>query len=502
MRPTRIQSQVARGFLLSLLLLLLVPLFSLAQKNKIQRLGNLEFVGAAKHAGVNLPGVVVTVLAATGDSTVYTTQGTGNFLLYLDLNKSYDIYFRKEGYITRYVRVNAAVPEEEKYTDFSFKFNMELYTAADKMSPSIFTKPAARIFYDNNFADFDFDGMYNKRMQEEVKRSKDSLIAIKNDSIYKVKLKTDSLANAQLEKEKQARELKAKAMADSLAKADADAKAKKAAEALKLEIEKQARAKADSIARAQAAADAKAKAEAERLKALEAAKLKAREDSIAKAKIESDRLKALAEQREKARQDSIARDNEAKAKAEAERLKALEAAKLKAREDSIAKAKIESDRLKALAEQREKARQDSIARDNQAKAKAEAERLKAMEAAKLKAREDSIAKAKLLKDKLAEEKRLADIAAQKKVTPEPEKKKNTQELPKVDREYPEGATQETIKEARRVILRTVVNREGTQYVLYRVEYDWGGIFFFKNDASISEAKYNQEVQLIKALLKK
>jgi len=431
-------------FLIALFFTVLLPFGVLAQKSKIQRLGNLEFVGTAKHAGIALPGIVVTALSELGDSAVFTTIANGNFLVIMDLNKSYDIYFRKQGYITRYVHVNAAVPEEDKITDFSYKFNMDLYTAEDKMPLALFSKAAARISYDNNFADFDFDGIYNKRLQEEIKHSKDSLIAIKTDSLYRVKLKGDSLSNAQSDKDKRDRELKAKAMADSLSKADADAKAKKAAEALKLEIEKQARAKADSTARAAALADAKAKAEVERLKALEAANLKAREDSTSKAKVEADRLKALADQREKARQDSIAKDKEAKDKAE---------------------------------------------------------QLRALEAAKLKAREDSIAKAKSLKDKIAEDKRLADIAAQKKVVVESEKKKATQELPKVDKEYPEGATQETIKEARRTILRTVVNRQGTQYVLYRVEYDWGGVFFFKNESSISEPSYNQEMVIVKSLKK-
>ena len=263
-------------FLTALFFTVLLPFGVLAQKSKIQRLGNLEFVGTTKHAGIALPGVVVTALSEMGDSAVFTTIAYGNFLVVMDLNKSYDFYFRKQGYIARYVHVNAAVPEEDKITDFSYKFNMDLYTAEDKMPLALFSKAAARISYDNNFADFDFDGIYNKRLQEEIKHSKDSLVAIKTDSLYRVKMKGDSLSNAQSDKDKRDRELKAKAMADSLSKADADAKAKKAAEALKLEIEKQARAKADSTARAAALADAKAKAEVERLKALEAAKLKAR----------------------------------------------------------------------------------------------------------------------------------------------------------------------------------------------------------------------------------
>ncbi|MBL0072161.1 MAG: hypothetical protein IPP34_10295 [Bacteroidetes bacterium] len=119
-----------------------------------------------------------------------------------------------------------------------------------------------------------------------------------------------------------------------------------------------------------------------------------------------------------------------------------------------------------------------------------------------------LAKQQALRD--AEEKRKRDIEALKEAyakAAQAEKDsaaskdtRNTAALPTIDKDYPEGISEETLPESNRTIYRTVIRKATTQEVFSKVVYNWGGIFYFKNNTSLTESNYSIELKRMKDLL--
>ncbi|MFN8142923.1 MAG: hypothetical protein U0073_00760 [Bacteroidia bacterium] len=375
------------------------------------------------------------------------------------------------------------------------------------------------------------------RAQAEQSR-KDSLARVKADADAK------ALAEAKLKADEKARK-------DSIQKAEADAIARKKAEQdsisqaqmlaekarLKAEADLKAREKAskDSTARAEALAEARKRALADSLASAEAAtkaREKQREDSISRAQTAlKDRQKFVADStakavadakarliqetaaREKAKQDSISRAQlaEAQAKADADRKqkeaeenKRLLAAQEKAKQDSTAKA--EADRLKNEALAKSQA-------ENEAKAKAEEERIRKQNEEKN--RQDSIATAQRLKAEKDEQDRrakaLAEIEAKKQLLSKTNAANDDKSkappkpaaVPKIkDSDYHEGITEETVNESSRTIYRTVVKIDGTAINYQKIVYNWGGVFYFKNESNLTQSLFDQEIKNAKTVLNK
>jgi hypothetical protein len=79
-----------------------------------------------------------------------------------------------------------------------------------------------------------------------------------------------------------------------------------------------------------------------------------------------------------------------------------------------------------------------------------------------------------------------------------DKQKPTSNLPKfVEKNYPEGITEENYKEKNRVITREVVKKNGVQISYVKIVYDWGGVFYFKDELSMSSSSYSQEIESAK-----
>ena len=302
------------------------------------------------------------------------------------------------------------------------------------------------------------------------------------------KAEADSIANAKAAEALALKEAQAKRQKEIV---DSTAKANALAETRKKEIaDSTAKAKADEAARQKAAADALA---------LETARNKFVADSTAKAEAEAARLAAV-----KAKADEDARkkaEADARAKAikdstdlaNAEVLKKQEAAAalaLKQRQedernkfvaDSAAAAEAAAAKAKAQAE--EDARVSEMKRykdslDNVTRA--EKERLEAERQAKI--QEDIQAK----KEALA---RANQIDTTKNAVTKP-----TTAVPKIrESDYQEGITDETVTESNRSIVRTVVKKEGVTYNYQKITYNWGGIFYFKNEQSITATLFDQEI---------
>jgi len=335
-----------------------------------------------------------------------------------------------------------------------------------------------------------------RKRQEEIAREKS-----RQDSV--------NAAMADLKKKQEAEKLAAmaaareKAMQDSIKKADAAsarlaeaARQKAITDSIagsKAAAEARKKAVADSVAQAQADEAARQKALAD-AKTAEETRKKFVADSTAKADAEAARLAVLARQKAIADSTSEARAAaEARIKAEADsvaRIKAEEAAKLKAAADARAAiearnkfvadstARVAAD-AKAAEEEAQNAEfrhyQDSlIAATKAQKEKAEAERQARIQE-DIQARKDALAKANQV-----------DTSRSSASKPTA--------VPKIrESDYHEGITDETIKETNRSIVRTVVKKEGVTFNYQKITYNWGGIFYYKNEQSITPTLFDQEI---------
>jgi len=180
--------------------------------------------------------------------------------------------------------------------------------------------------------------------------------------------------------------------------------------------------------------------------------------------------------------------------------------------DSIIAAKKLTDSLAAI-----KYTQDSIAKiknDSLAKVKVQVQFNKEF------AKEDSIANAQKLKQQQIEQRKLdsaikvqkpdtssvvqnkqtTTIVQNKKpdiknTTTTTDKKAPATNLPKfADKAYPEGITHETYNEKGMVIYRDVVKKSTQQDSYLKIVYDWGGVFYFRNEVELSSSSYQQELQ--------
>lgn len=360
-----------------------------------------------------------------------------------------------------------------------------LAEAREKAKQDSLSKASTEQARQKELADIRLKAQQDSTLAANERKSKSDAIA-KERADAEAKLKADADLKAA-----------AKAKQDSLIQADAAEKAKKDALALAKEQEK-ARVKfqADSTDRANLL---KAQADKDAALAKTKADDQAKADLAQKAK-DAEQKKINDQVKLKAQQDSTLRADAAKQKEDAD-------AKLKAQAD--AKAKVGADRLKAVADS--KAKQDSLTAAYQAaKDKDDANRLKA--AADAKAKQDSITAAnQAARDKDEADRKakvLAEIEAKKKALSQANAKQDDKatkpttpntNIPKIiDSDYKDGVTEETINENNRAIYRTVVKKDGAASNYQKIVYNWGGVFYFKNDNSITELTFQQELKNAKA----
>ena len=372
----------------------------------------------------------------------------------------------------------------------------------------------------------------------------DSIAAVKDAAATKIKLEAetksreksrlDSIARAE-----SALKARQKFSSDSLTQAKTESERQRVKEEASLkEKEKQ---KLDSLSKAQAdtkRADDEAKLREKtrqdllsKALASEKQRKKQVEDSTATAVAAQQKQQAFERSRleagTKARQDSIAAANEAakarqkaiadstqKVLADANAKNSLkEQARIKKQQDSLALAKENEIKMLKEAEEkrrqsalRDKASQDSLVlADATQRQKAEAERLK--KNANEKAKQDSLAVVQRARDEKEEQERKAKVQAEIEAKKQMLAKANKVEekappIPKVvapvpkirDSDYREGVTEETVNETTRVIYRTVVKKDGAAYNYQKIVYNWGGIFYFKNENIITEISFEQDIK--------
>ncbi len=217
----------------------------------------------------------------TGETN--TVPGTAKFDLDLKINCDYVISFSKPGYITKRIALNTNAPADRVSQGFyPFNFEVNLFKQYDGVNIVVFNQPVGKISYNRLIDDFDYDTDYTKQIQSALKAAEEEI---------KQKQAEERAMAVQLKKEEEKKKAEeaAQAKADAKAKAEAD---KKAAEEAK-------------AASALAAKEKKLEEEQNKKTALAIQEEEKRKAAIAKME-EEERRKAKAAEEEEERQKALA----------------------------------------------------------------------------------------------------------------------------------------------------------------------------------------------------
>lgn len=147
-----------------------------AYQAQSQDANNLALDATVKdQAGGKLTSVDVTLLQDGVLVNRVKTGKNGRFDLLLDFDHEYIIEASKPGYISKKMYVNTRnVPEDEQLWGYEYGgFAIDLFQSIEGVDFSILEKPVAKIYYDPNLQNFDYDKMYTKQIKAEL----DALIA-------------------------------------------------------------------------------------------------------------------------------------------------------------------------------------------------------------------------------------------------------------------------------------------------------------------------------------
>jgi len=118
-------------------------------------------------------------------------------------------------------------------------------------------------------------------------------------------------------------------------------------------------------------------------------------------------------------------------------------------------------------------------------------------------KEENDRKAKMLAEIEAKKQLLNKASAQDTTKKSSTAGKTTTSVPKiVDSDYRDGVTEETVTESNRTIYRTVVKKDGAATNYQKIVYNWGGVFFFRNDNNITQTTFDQDIKQAKAAFPK
>lgn len=515
---------------------LLVALWAVsALSGFAQEGGSLMVDGIVTSAGKPVDGAEVKIFRDKGKLLYRTTNSAGKFRAKLELGAEYVISAGLPGSTTKTFNFITEVPENKRNETFNKQIEIDLNPlTADAKGKKKWEQSAGGVLYKENeggFVTVNYDlDEWKKQMaeaaererlrkieeeklraaaekrrleaeelarQEQAKRDAENAILLAAQAKEQARL--DSLAAVQahlakmMEKRKQEEDFK-KSEEEKLKELAKAEQARKKAEAEKLArqqfiTDSIANAKTEAI-RLAAEEKARKEAEIEALKKAGKAREKAVADSIANARAEEKRLLEELKVKEKAREKFIA-DSTATVKAELKAKEEAEKSRLKAEEA----AKIEAER-----KQREAEEQARIKAEQAQKAKEEADRLAKIEADR-KAQEEADRlskeeKERILAEKAEREKQEADRIAAELKAKEEEVIRKKEEAAKALYELRKNNSykEETVKETGKTIIVTTVKIDGVQTTYKKLTHDWGGVFYYKNGADISDALYLQELK--------
>lgn len=378
----------------------------------------------------------------TGETN--SVKGEAKFSLSLKLNCDYIISFNKPGYVTKKIQVTTNIPADRALQGlYPFPFDVYLFKQYDGVNIIVFNQPVGKISYNRDMDEFDYDTDYTKQIQSQIQEAEEQT-------------KQQALVEQEKSKDLEKEQARLKKVADAEAKEGAKARA---AEEKKAAVE--------------AKAAEEAKQQAEKLAMQEKQReMKAQQEAEKKARLEA---RAAEEQKRKqearAASESVAPRSGA-AGSESIAVRAGNAGEEPAPDPRTGAA---GDEPLAVVVQAESAGDPPPPDGYMGEGK---DQLVISNANGYLFAEPGPEKAKPF---VFQESR--SVSNQESVVLNPVvAAENTYEV------LPDVSVEE-ISEINRVITRVTVRRPEYEIVYRRVVYRWGGVYFFKNDRSISESLY-------------
>lgn len=434
----------------------------------------------------------------------------------LQFGHDYLLTFEKPGYITKRITISTKnVPKEIQEDELDFDFAVEIFQQYEGVNTVVFNQPVARYFYDPKEDGFAYDTDYTKSIRSalsafEKEYEQQQQIQLVQSVEINDSLKQEAEAKAAQE-EQQRRAAELKASEEIRRQAEAKIAEQERIDQLK-KVDEQRRSEELRIAEeARKAIEVKAAEdkrqmelqEGEARRIAEATKGEEEARNAAEMKRAEDKrlaeMRSEQEQREaatlKAELDALAA---AKAKLDEEKRKTD---MLRAEEDRIRAAGVRSENdarkaaeAKAFDEQQRSvaAKREEEERQRSLKAKADADARTAL-AAKM-ANEQRLREEKAKADI---EQRKLNLAASSSYTDRNQKsaiRSDSQPRPLVPKEVGRvlSRKESVFREGNKEITEIVIERERQSFAYRKVKHDWGGIFYFKDDANITKHDFELE----------
>lgn len=493
-------------FIISILGFLLICSYSIAQ----QEVGYVKIGGKIKKDKKNLSGATISILDQNGNiiNTLYS-DNSGKFDINFDFNKEYTIEISDDYLVTKRFKFNTNLPEnEQKDMVYPFNFTVDLFLDLEEVDMSVLDKPLAIVKFNDDYGDYDYDYDYAKSMHEKVVKLKEQVeyILEKRREEYNkaIDIADKAFKNKQYQNAKNNYERAAKIFPDI------DYPKNQIVEINKLlqensDAEKQYQ---ENIAQADKLMQEK-KYDAAQTIYKSASDIKPSEDYPKKKIKEIDDIKKEIEKSNQAYKDAIAKaDQQFEAKkyvlAKTFYEKALEIIPdAKYPQEQLLKIK----NIKSIDRKYEEAiKNGNVALNRKEYSTALTEYSKAVQ---LKPNEshpkEQIRKINNILDyqkkqaaknkpKQKEKPKLTEEEIKKRNEALSEEEREESFLSKLAKEYPIGITEEIYDEPSRKVIRIIVN-DGTYANEYKkIIYNWGGVYYFKNNASITESVFNMKTK--------
>jgi hypothetical protein len=444
-------------------------------------------------------------IARDGKEVKAITPAKARLTEVLEYNSDYILTFEKPGYITKRIAINTRkVPKESQEDDLGFDFAVEIFQQYDGLNTVVFNQPVARYYYDPKEDAFTYDTDYTKSIRAALTAFEQEYTEQEKNQSTKG---TEAAAKAEAEARRQA---EARAAEEQRKVEEARAKA--------AEETRVAEQKAEEQRQQKLAEEAKQKAEADRQEkeATAAREREQQERRAAEARMAEEKQRELsARMAEEQRAANLKADEDTrKAAAMKAEEEARAAARMKAGEDerkaAAAKAEEEARRSSALkAEEEAKASaekqrteeeaQRALALQMEEEARKKAARLKAEEEARQLADADIAAEDQRKREALAkaEEERRQQIARDKAMLA---KAQSATPPAKVEVEAKPAAPtgpgavlskdRRTYREGKKEVTEVTVTYERATHLYKKVQHDWGGVYFFVNENSITKREFD------------
>ncbi len=96
------------------------------------------------------------------------TSKHGECRFKLPLNRKIRIEIRKKGFVSKYIDINSTVPPDKKMA-YIFPFDIDLFEEIPDLDVSILKKPIAKVKYDSDKANFEYDQLFTNSVNQALK---------------------------------------------------------------------------------------------------------------------------------------------------------------------------------------------------------------------------------------------------------------------------------------------------------------------------------------------